>query len=97
MKTKVEKQQKMTGRCLMPNTPNLYVTKNKTSIEWHKAHKTLVATRLVYNTLATITTTEPRTIGEFATRVNDLTRLSDGDFKLFEDTKDDEICGLELV
>ena len=81
----------------MHNTPDLYITKNKTSVAWYKVNRTLVATRLVCSALVTITTTEPKTIGEFATRVNNLTGLSDKDFKILEDIKDDELYELELV
>ena len=88
----------------MSNTPDLHITKNKTSIEWYKENKTLVATRLVCGTLVTFTTKEPKTIGEFATRVNNFTGLSDENFKiledvleLLEDTEYNELCGLELV
>ena len=77
--------------------PTLYVTKNKTSVAWYKESKTLVATRLVDSTLMTITTQEPKTIGEFATRMNNLTSQSDSDFKLLRDIKDDELYELELM
>ena len=77
--------------------PDLFITKGKTSIAWYKADKTLVGTRLVCSTLVTITTTEPKTIGEFAIRVNNLARLNDEDFRLLEDIKDDELYELEQV
>ena len=86
----------MTGKYSM-DKPDLYIIKGKTSIAWYKACRTLVATRLVCSTLVTITTSEPKTIGEFATRVNNLARLSDEDFKLLEDIKDDELYELEQV
>ena len=70
---------------------DLFITKNNTQVVWEAKSQTLQASRLINSKLLTITTQEPKTIGEFAIRFNNLAGLSSEDFELLSDINEDEI------
>ena len=69
----------------------LIIKKDTTRVVWDSKTNTLQATRFVNSKVFTITTKEPKTIGEFAIRFNNLVGLSNDDFKLMSDIEDIDI------
>ena len=63
----------------------------RTTVVWDKETKVLVASRLIKSTILTITTQEPKSMDEFATRFNNVVELSNVDFELLSDIKDYEV------